>query len=238
MNEIAQDLPLSRESAFLYTCHQCSRCCYDKRIQVNPYEVARLAQNKKITTTELIDNYLEPGKPYLDNQSDGACVFLTDQGCGVHADRPLVCRIYPLEQRLTGEGHESFHYATPHPETEGVYGHEGTVEDFLTAQGVQPFLQVRDRYLTVVYRLLDILAKDVECNEEALDIAEHTFADEASIQQALGKWLDMDLVIARYCHVHDLNEPSDLEERLTLHIAAMKAWINHHSTGGNHETQS
>lgn len=238
MSKAKPGLTLTRKSAFSYTCHQCSRCCYDKRIQVNPYEVARLARNQGLPTTDLIANCLEPGKPYLANQPDGACVFLMDQGCSVHTDRPLVCRLYPLGQTLTGEGLESFRYATPHPETEGVYGHDGTVEDFLTAQGVAPFLQARDRYLTVVYRLLDLLAKDVECNEEALDIAEHTFADEASIQQALEEWLDMDLVIARYCHVHDLNEPSDLEERLTLHIAAMEAWINHHSIGDNHETQS
>jgi len=204
---------------------------------VNPYEVARLARNKGLSTTDLIANYLEPGKPYLNNQSDGACVFLMDQGCSVHADRPLVCRLYPLGQTLTGEGLESFRYATPHPETEGVYGHEGTVEDFLTAQGVGPFLQARDRYLTVVYRLLDVLAQDVESHEGALDITQQTFGDEECIQQALGKWLDMDLVIARHCQRHHLNEPTDFGERLTLHIAAMEAWINHHSKGDTHETE-
>jgi len=232
------DLTLQRSSPFSYTCHQCSRCCYDKRIQVNPYEVARLAQNKRLTTTELIDNYLEPGKPYLDNQSDGACVFLTDQGCGVHSDRPLVCRLYPLGQMLTGEGRESFRYATPHPETEGVYGHGGTVADFLTAQGVAPFLQGRDRYISIVYRLLDVLAQGVEDNDEAFAITKQTFSDEASIQQALGEWLDMDLVIARHCNAHHLNKPLDLNERLELHLEVMEAWITHHSRGDNHEKQS
>jgi Fe-S-cluster containining protein len=86
--------PLQPHSPFSYTCNQCSRCCYNKRIQVNPYEVARLARNKGLSTTDLIAQYFEPGTPHLDNQSGGACVFLTDQGCGVHADRPLVCRIY------------------------------------------------------------------------------------------------------------------------------------------------
>ena len=230
--------PLQRNSFFSYTCHQCSRCCYNKRIQVNPYEVARLARNTGLSTAEFIANYLEPGKPYLDNQSDGACVFLTDQGCGVHADRPLVCRLYPLGQTLTGEGEESFRFATPHPKTEGVYGHEGTVEDFLTAQGVSPFLEVRDRYVAIVYRLLDILAQDVDGNIEAFATTKQTFGDEAAIQQALGEWLDMDVVVARHCQMHDLNEPIDLEERLTLHIEAMEAWITHHSEGADHEGKS
>ena len=238
MSKAKPGLTLTRKSAFSYTCNQCSRCCYDKRIQGNPYEVARLARNKGVSTTDLIANFLEPGKPYLDNQSNGTCVFLTDQGCSVHADRPLVCRLYPLGQTLTGEGLESFRYATPHPETEGVYGHDGTVEDFLTAQGVAPFLQARDRYLSVVYRLLDVLAQDAEGNDEAFAMTKQTFSDEASIQQALEEWLDMDLVVARHCQAHHLNEPHELEERLTLHIEAMEAWINHHSKGDTHETET
>ena len=229
---------LTRNSPFSYTCNQCSRCCYDKRIQVNPYEVARLARNQGLSTTELIATCLEPGKPYLTNQPDGACVFLTDQGCCVHSDRPLVCRLYPLGQMLNGEGRESFRYATPHPETEGVYGHDGTVEDFLTAQGVGPFLHARDCFISVVYRLLDALAKDVEDNEEAFATTKQAFSDEASIQQALGEWLDMDLVIARHCNAHHLNKNLDLDERLELHLEVMEAWITHHSRGDNHEKQS
>ena len=237
MKKITHDLALTRESPFSYTCHQCSRCCYDKRMQVNPYEVARLARNKGLSTTDLIGTCLEPGKPYLTNQPSGACVFLTNRDCRVHADRPLVCRLYPLGQTLTSEGQESFRYATPHPETKGVYGQKGTVEDFLTAQGVAPFLFARDRYVSVVYRLLDVLAQEVEGNEEAFATTKQTFSDEASIQQALEEWLDMDLVIARHCEAHHLNEPLDLDERLELHLKVMEAWITHHSRGDIHEKQ-
>jgi hypothetical protein len=194
---------------------------------VNPYEVARLARNKGLSTTEFIANYLEPRKPFLGNRPDGACVFLTEQGCGVHTDRPLVCRIYPLEQRLTGEGDESFHYATPHPETKGVYGQTGTVNDFLTLQGLPHFLEVRNRYVAVVYRLLDILAQDVEDNEEAFTAAKDGISDEASIQQAVREWLDLDVVVDRHCQAKHLSEPTSLE-----------VWIIYHSTGGNHETSS
>jgi len=197
-----------------------------------------LARNQGVPTTKLIGTRLEPGKPYLKNQPDGACVFLTDRECRVHGDRPLVCRLYPLGQTRTGEGQESFHHSTPHPETKGVYGYDGTVEDFLVAQGVAPFLHARDRYVSVVYRLLDILAEDVEHHEEALSLTKQTFGDEALVQQALGEWLDMDLVITRYCHAHQLIEPIDLEDRLELHLEAMEAWITHHSTGGNHEEDS
>jgi Fe-S-cluster containining protein len=229
--------PLVRESFFSYTCNRCSRCCYDKQIQVNPYEVARLARHKGITTTELIASYLEPGKPYLNNKADdGACVFLTPQGCGVHVDRPLVCRIYPLEQKLTGEGKESFRHAKPHPETAGVYGLEGTVAEFLRAQGVIPFLEIRDQYLAIVYRLLDILAHDIEHDEENFEITKQTFGDEDSIQQALSEWLDMDRVISNHCHHAKIPEPGELEERLQLHLHIMDNWITTQTTGGHYES--
>ena len=231
MSKIHQGLSLTRESEFSYTCNQCSRCCYDKRIQVNPYEVARLARNRGLSTTDLIAQYLEPGKPYLGNQSDGACVFLTRQGCGVHADRPLVCRVYPLVQKKTGDGKETFSYAMPHPESEGVYGHTGTVKDFLATQGLQHFLEVRDRYVAVVYRLLDILARDVQDNEHAFEAAKDIFNDENSIQRSLGEWLDMDAVVARHCQSHYLNEPTDLEERLEVYLEVLNHWVNHHYNG-------
>jgi len=197
--------------------------------------VARLARNKGLSTTDLIANYLEPGKPYLRNQPDGACVFLTDRCCGVHVDRPLVCRLYPLGQTLTGEGKESFAHATPHPETEGEYGHDGTVEGFLTAQGVAPFLHARDRYVAVVYRLLDILDKENFVNQDTFTITAETFYDHLSRQSALAHWLDMDRVIASYDQPCQVPEQTDLPHRLALHLEIMEAWMATQTTGGNDE---
>ena len=240
-NMISQPLqrePLSRESPFSYTCNQCARCCYDKRIQVNPYEIARLAKNQDISTSELIDTYLDPGKPYLKNLSNGACVFLTEEGCGVHIDRPLVCRLYPLGQKRTGDGEESFHYAKPHPQTEGVYGKDGTVEEFLQEQGVDPYLKVRDRYVERLYRMLDLLADKVEKSEGAFSATTQGLHEDISIQYALKEWLDMDAVVARHCNAHQLDEPESLEDRLEMHLQAMDLWINTQINGGDHETHT
>jgi hypothetical protein len=55
------DIRYRRESTFSYSCHSCCRCCYDKTIRVNPYEVARLAQNQAITTTEFLARYTDWG---------------------------------------------------------------------------------------------------------------------------------------------------------------------------------
>jgi Fe-S-cluster containining protein len=109
-----QETRYTRDSAFSYTCHACSRCCHDKIIQLNPYEVARLAQNRGMSTTDFLARYTERNGTALRRVEEGACVFLTAQGCGVHADRPLVCRLYPLGRKVTPEGEESFREVTPH----------------------------------------------------------------------------------------------------------------------------
>ena len=62
-------------------------------------------------------------------------LFLGPQGCTVHPDRPLACRLYPLARWTSPEGEESFGHLEPHPQTAGLYGTSGTVDNFLTSQG-------------------------------------------------------------------------------------------------------
>src|ERR1700752_4896509 len=98
-----------QSQVFGYKCHRCMRCCYDKRIQINPYESARLARNLGQTTTEFRSAWTEDGAGTVLKQTDtGACIFLGNDGCTVHPDRPLVCRLYPLGRRVRADGSESF----------------------------------------------------------------------------------------------------------------------------------
>lgn len=41
----------ARAEAFGYTCNRCTNCCRNKLIQVNPYEIARLARHKGVGTS-------------------------------------------------------------------------------------------------------------------------------------------------------------------------------------------
>lgn len=215
-----------RDSAFSYTCHACSRCCHDKAIQVNPYEVARLAQNRELSTTELRSRYTEANGTILKRTAAGACVFLTQQGCGVHPDRPLVCRLYPLGRRVTAEGEERFHELAPHPQTEGEYGTSGTVDAFLSRQGVQPFIEAVDRYIELVARMAAALVAkaggDGGAQDEVRDAARELASGDG---KDIPDWLDMDQVVGRYCEQNGLAAPTQLEQKLTLHIKAIEAWL-------------
>ncbi len=55
---------LDRSAPFGFACNRCLQCCMNKKIQVNPYEIARLAQHLGISTTEFIERFtVEEGAP-------------------------------------------------------------------------------------------------------------------------------------------------------------------------------
>jgi Fe-S-cluster containining protein len=214
MNEQA---PMDRNSRFSYQCQACCRCCHNKLIQLNPYEIARLARHLGISTGEFIANYMTADQPYLLFLPNTACVFLGEQGCTVHGDRPLVCRLYPLGRHMSGEGVESFSQLQPQPGSEGIYGEDGTVQDFLDSQDVAAYMQAADHYLQLFYRLFDRMWADPDMPEQD---AGTTTSDRPP--QALAQWLDMDTAIANYCQVQDLAVPDDLEQRMQLHIRSIE----------------
>lgn len=213
----------ARNSPFSYTCHACSRCCHDKIIQLNPYEVARLAQNRGISTTEFLARYTERSGTALRRTEEGACVFLTPQGCGVHQDRPLVCRLYPLGRHVTSERGEEFRELQPHPETEGEYGIAGTVQTFLDRQGADPFIEAADQYVELVGRLVAALRARGDANAAGMREVQHV-VDESTANGAT-EWLDMDRMVAKYCGDRTLPVPTDLREKMRVHIQAIEAGL-------------
>jgi len=193
----------ARAQAFGYTCRACSRCCQDKIIQVNPYEVARLARNRGISTTAFRAQYTDQGTGvHLSRTADtNTCVFLGPSGCTVHPDRPLVCRLYPLGRNEIPGGKERWLHVTPHPQSAGEYHERGTIADYLEAQGAEPFLTAANGYVNWVRAATDFFA-DPDHAGTAIDV----------------DLVDMDAAIAAYCAKHDVPEPGDMEQRRVLHM--------------------
>jgi len=199
-----------REQTFGYLCHACSRCCHGKVIQVNPYEIARLARNRGMSTSEFQKKWTEDGKgTVLARTADDACVFLGSGGCTVHADRPLVCRLYPLGRRYSPDGRESWLELAPHPQSEGEYTKRGTIAQYLATQRAEPFIAAADAYVNWVNEARTLLLPD---------------ADVASLSAAAGEpgdLLDMDKAIARHAAITGRAEPADIEARKDLHLAIL-----------------
>jgi uncharacterized protein len=202
----AQSPVASRSTSFGYVCRRCSRCCRDKQIQVNPYEIARLARAKGQSTSEFRAAWTAEGQgTVLREKEDGTCVFLGPQGCEVHRDRPLVCRLYPLGRTVRSDGSEYFIRCEGHPQSAGEFTDRGTIADYLAAQGAQPFMDATDAY----FQWLCVA-------RESLGAPTDHEADEADTEDV--DLLDLDTTIARHCKATGEAEPGNLEDRMRLHV--------------------
>jgi len=207
-----------RASSFSYTCNRCLHCCYSKRIQLNPYEVARLARSLGETTREFREKWTIDGAgiEVLRTQS-GACVFLGPDGCTVHSDRPLVCRLYPLGRKLGPDGTEEFVRLTAHPESTGIYETNGTITEFLESQAVASFIKAADDYYELFCRLHSQLA----------DGAENGFSETADATTLEAReLLDIDTAVKLFCERAGSREPSDIEERKNIHLKVLYAILS------------
>ncbi|PWE16579.1 YkgJ family cysteine cluster protein [Marinicauda salina] len=196
---------MQRDDAFSYVCNACNRCCRGKIIQINPYELARLARRLGVSASKFVERYTDDGVR-LKRDETGTCVFLGEAGCTVHPDRPLVCRLYPLG-RIVGSQGERFEHMTPHPETEGVYGADGRIADYLEQQGAEPYMAAADAYYAL-YRDLSIgEGEGAEAEPE--------------------DFLDLEGFVARECERRGEPVPETLEERAELHAR----WLAERFTG-------
>jgi uncharacterized protein len=220
------DFALESESAFSYQCNACSHCCHNKAIRVGPYEILRLARRLGITTTQFIAQHTEAGGTVLRmrDENNRACIFLNQQGCSVHPDRPLACRLYPLARWVDPDGRESFGHLTPHPNTSGIYGTSATVAAYLDKQGAAPFFEMGKSYGAVYQRMVDVLGS---LDPEELDRrpSRRNEVDEKAPGLAASTWIDIDKTIADFCKVHRRPVPDDLEGAIAVHIEAIESWI-------------
>ena len=204
-----------RAEAFGYICRRCLNCCHHKHIQLNPYEVARLARNRGVSTTALRREFTVDGTGVaLAQTEDGACVFLTAEGCGVHPDRPLVCRLYPLGRHVSWEGDERFSHLEPHPRSAGERTDRGTIAQFLEDQGAAPFMRAADDYLDWVNQALEKAPEAVDFLRDKR--VSPLPSDETDL-------LDMDAAIAAH---GGASPPKDVEARRTLHLAILYAQLS------------
>jgi len=203
-----QSIIPTRNTPFGYICQRCSRCCQHKRIQLDPYEVARLARARGENTTQFRARWTVDGQgTILRQKEDGTCVFLGPQGCEVHADRPLVCRLYPLGRYFRPDGFEYFSIFAGHPQTAGEYNKNGTIADYLESQETKSFILAGDGY----YRWFCDAYKKIGATGNAL-ISEFTNgADDDGL-------LDMDGMIKKHCALTGEPEPANIEDRYQLHL--------------------
>jgi uncharacterized protein len=217
--ELAFDL--IRNSAFQHACSACSKCCSDKGIPISPYELSRISRSLSLSTTQFLASYTHPGGIFLASRENGACVFLGADGCSIHPNRPLACRLYPLARKTDASG-ENFAKLPLETGCEAQCNGEGTVQDYLREQGVEPYFAWGDRYRSLFQFMAATLEELEVLSDSSLESSESRCDTEDSL---LSPWLDVDACVSQYCLERNLAFPEALEDLLELHLEAMGAWV-------------
>lgn len=148
------------------TCSRSGTCCHGKNVNLNPWELACLAEEKKLSPKEFRDLYSDFGGIRLKFDgspgwnSESACSqYSTDSGCRVHKGRPLVCRLYPLGRQKQNDFHQYIYQGKEFPCLNGCpevlelpYMNVG---NYLAGQKVGIFEQAHDEYLEIMQNLAD-----------------------------------------------------------------------------------
>jgi uncharacterized protein len=148
------------------TCTRAGACCHGNMVWLNPWELARLAAAKGLTSRVFRNRHCEFGGIRL--RFDGppgakglaACSqYLPDCGCSVHRGRPLACRLYPLGRERRGKELHYIHRGKNFPCLESCPGVVDlphlTVADYLAGQDVMAGVAAQDEYLELMQRLAD-----------------------------------------------------------------------------------
>ena len=96
-----------------WSCHNCGGCCREHLIEITAVEKRRIEKQKwkaadGIDMSKPVIQSLGAERYRLAHRSDGACVFLNDEGlCRIHdrfgeAAKPLACRVYPYAYHPSG----------------------------------------------------------------------------------------------------------------------------------------
>ena len=166
MNSTPGTTKLALTDSLPLNCTRAGACCQGKTVWLNPWDLARLAEAKGLTSRVFRDRYCEFGGIRLrfENSPGGkglsACSqYVPNFGCSVHDGRPLVCRLYPIGRERCGNELTYLHVGRYFPCLECcpevVDLPYLTVADYLIGQDVIASEAAQDEYLELMQRLAD-----------------------------------------------------------------------------------
>ncbi len=86
-----------------FTCLRCGTCCQGEgHIWLTYDEIDRIADYLKLTRDDFLEQFTRQvpslSKTALQDQDDAAmsCIFLTSEGCRIHAVKPKQCATFPM----------------------------------------------------------------------------------------------------------------------------------------------
>lgn len=159
--------PIKLSDKLALTCSRAGTCCFGNKVLLNPWELACLANEKKLSTDEFRNLHTEWSGVRLlfnattTNNGKHACsLYDNGKGCSVHTARALACRLFPLGRQIqNGETiymyqSEVFPCLADCPEVLNLP--YIIVSDYLIEQKTENWEIAQNSYLELVQLLADI----------------------------------------------------------------------------------
>jgi uncharacterized protein len=160
---------LSGESRWRFHCHPglaCfNQCCRNPTVILKPYDIIRLRRRLGMTSMEFLERYtisVREDKSHLplvmldiDREAGIGCPFLAAEGCGVYADRPGACRLFPVIQgsSLGEEGVINSYFTKLLNFCQGfTAGREWTLAQWQADQGMEPDEELNREWLEIILK--------------------------------------------------------------------------------------
>jgi len=146
-------------------------CCRNLNLFLYPYDVIRLKNHLKISSSQFIDHYtdiiMRESSFFPDillKMSDNekkTCPFLTDKGCSVYQDRPDACRTFPIEMGIqyheNSKTYEPVYFFRPPEFCRGAHdkNQSWTIEKWVIDQKIETY-----RHMTIKWAKIKSLFQD------------------------------------------------------------------------------
>ena len=149
------------------TCSRKGTCCHGNQVFLNPWEIAQLANEKKLSVQAFIQHFTDFGgillrfKGEQNTQGKSACnLYVENFGCSVHSSRPLACRLFPLGRQIQNEEVQYMYQGDKFPCLNGCPEVNElpklTVQEYLKGQETSTFEKAQDLYLELMQNLADV----------------------------------------------------------------------------------
>jgi len=157
------------DNRFHFGCHRevsCfTQCCAGLRLLLMPYDILRMKKRLGVSSDDFLRDYtdtvIDPHHRFpmvklkMNEDEQGACPFVTSDGCTIYEDRPEACRLYPIGRAsATPEGisgaHEKF-FVVAESHCQGFREEqEWTLEEWLNHEGVREYAAMNDPWRAIV----------------------------------------------------------------------------------------